>query len=111
MMSQTVQYIQYIYIHNDIHNYTYTYVDDDDNFYSKSGYQSRSSSKIARQRNDQHDFRFGDIDSYCEFDEYGDEDNVDEVLDKTLEEIQQDIEEDYDKMHECICTYIMYIYI
>jgi hypothetical protein len=31
-------YTIYIYIHNDIHNYTYTYVDDDDNFYSKSGY-------------------------------------------------------------------------
>ena len=96
MMSQTVQYIQYIYIQY-IHNYIYIYC--------------RSSSKIARQRNDQHDFRFGDIDSYCEFDEYGDEDNVDEVLDKTLEEIQQDIEEDYDNMHECICTYIMCIYI
>ena len=32
-----------------------------------------------------------------DFDEYVDEDNVDEILEKAVEEIQKDIDEDQDK--------------
>ena len=43
------------------------------------------------------EFSYRDIFFMNDFDEYIDEDNIDEILNKTVEEINEDIEDDEDK--------------
>ena len=53
--------------------------------------------KLPEKEYGENEFSYREIYFMNDFDEYIDENNIDEVLDKAVEEIQEDIDEDHDK--------------
>ena len=53
--------------------------------------------KLPEKEYEENGFSYREIYFMNDFDEYVDEDNVDEILEKAVEEIKTDIEEDRDK--------------
>ena len=53
--------------------------------------------KLPEKEYGENEFSYREIYFMNDFDEYVDEDNIDEILEKTVEEIKTDIEEDRDK--------------
>ena len=53
--------------------------------------------KLPEREYGEHEFSYRAILSMNAFDEYVDEDNIDNTLEKAVEEIQEDIDEDNDK--------------
>ena len=53
--------------------------------------------KLPEKEYGENEFSYREIYFMNDFDEYVDEDNIDEILEKAVEEIKTDIEEDRDK--------------
>ena len=74
----------------------YEKVEDDLNYRVKLDIEAQLAAKLAEKECGENEFSYREIDFLNDFDEYIDEDNVDEILEKAVEEIKTDME-DQDK--------------
>ena len=72
-------------------------VEDDLNYIVKLDIEVQLVEKLPEKEYGENDFSYREIYFMNDFDEYVDEDNVDEILDKAVEEIQENTDEDNDK--------------
>ena len=75
----------------------YEEVEDDLNYRVKLDIEIQIVAKLPEKEYEENEFSYREIYFMNDFDEYVDEDNVDEILDKAVEEIQEDTDEDNDK--------------
>ena len=75
----------------------YEEVEDDLNYKVKLDIEVQLVAKLPEKEYGENEFSYREIYFMNDFDEYVDEDNIDEILEKAVEEIQEDIEEDRDK--------------
>ena len=75
----------------------YEEVEDDLNYRVKLDIEVQLVAKLPEKEYGENEFSYREIYFMNDFDEYVDEDNVDEILEKAVEEIKTDIEEDQDK--------------
>ena len=75
----------------------YDEVEDDLNYRVKLDVEIQVVAKLPEKEYGENEFSYREIYFMNDFDEYLDEDNVDEILEKAVEEIKTDIEEDQDK--------------
>ena len=75
----------------------YEEVEDDLNYRVKLDIEVQIVAKLPEKEYEENEFSYREIYFMNDFDEYVDEDNVDEILGKAVEEIKTDIEEDRDK--------------
>ena len=75
----------------------YEEVEDDLNYRVKLDIEVQLVAKLPEKEYEENDLSYREIYFMNDFDEYVDEDNINDVLNKAAEEIQEDIEEDQDK--------------
>ena len=75
----------------------YEEVEDDLNDRVKLDIEVQIVAKLPEKEYEENEFSYREIYFMNDFDEYVDEDNVDEILEKAVEEIKTDIEEDRDE--------------
>jgi len=75
----------------------YEEVEDDLGYKVKLDIEVQLVAKLPEKEYGENEFSYREIYFMNDFDEYVDEDNIDEILEKAVEEIQEDIEEDRDK--------------
>ena len=75
----------------------YEEVEDDVNYRVKLDIEVQLVAKLPEKEYGENEFSYREIYFMNDFDEYVDEDNIDEILEKAVEEIKTDIEEDRDK--------------
>ena len=77
----------------------YEEVEDDLNYRVKLDIEVQLTAKLPEKEYEENELSYREIKIYFmnDFDEYVDEDNINDVLNKAAEEIQEDIEEDQDK--------------
>ena len=75
----------------------YEEVEDDLNYRVKLDIEVQLTAKLQEKEYEENEFSCREIYFMNDFDEYVDEDNINDVLNKAVEEIQEDIEEDQDK--------------
>ena len=75
----------------------YEEVEDDLNYRVKLDIEVQIVAKLPEKEYEENEFSYREIYFMNDFDEYVDEDYVDEILGKAVEEIKTDIEEDRDK--------------
>ena len=75
----------------------YDEVEDDSNDRVKLDIEVQLVAKLPEKEYGENEFSYREIYFMNDFDEYVDEDNIDEILEKAVEEIKTDIEEDRDK--------------
>ena len=80
-----------------ITNFDYDEVEDDSNYRVKLDIEVQLVAKLPEKEYGENEFSYREIYFMNDFDEYVDEDNIDEILEKAVEEIKTDIEEDRDK--------------
>ena len=72
-------------------------VEDDVNYRVKLDIEVQLVAKLPEKEYGENEFSYREIYFMNDFDEYVDEDNIDEIFEKAVEEIKTDIEEDRDK--------------
>ena len=75
----------------------YEEVEDDLNYRVKLDIEVQIVAKLPEKEYAENEFSYREIYFMNDFDEYVDEDNVDEILEKAVEEIKTDIEENRDE--------------
>ena len=75
----------------------YEEVEDDLNYRVKLDIEVQLVAKLPEKEYEENELSYREIYFMNDFDEYVDEDNINDVLNKAVEEIQEDIEEDQDK--------------
>ena len=75
----------------------YEEVEDDLNYRVKLDIEVQLAAKLPEKEYEENDLSYREIYFMNDFDEYVDEDNINDVLNKAAEEIQEDIEENQDK--------------
>ena len=75
----------------------YEEVEDDLNYRVKLDIEVQVVAKLPEKEYEENEFSYREIYFMNDFDEYVDEDNIEEVLNKAVEEINEDMEEDQDK--------------
>ena len=75
----------------------YEEVEDDLKYRVKLDIEVQIVAKLPEKEYEENEFSYREIYFMNDFDEYVDEDNVDEILEKAVEEIKTDIEEDRDE--------------
>ena len=72
-------------------------VEDDLDYKVKLDIEVQLMAKLPEKEYSENEFSFREIYFMNDFDEFVDEDNIDEILDKAVKEINEDIEEDEEK--------------
>ena len=75
----------------------YEEVEDDVNYRVKLDIEVQLVAKLPEKEYEENELSYREIYFMNDFDEYVDEDNINDVLNKAAEEIQEDMEEDQDK--------------
>ena len=75
----------------------YEEVEDDLNYRVKVDFEVQIVAELPEKEYEENEFSYREIYFMNDFDEYVDEDNVDEILEKAVEKIKTDIKEDRDK--------------
>ena len=75
----------------------YEEVEDDLNYRVKVDFEVQIVAELPEKEYEENEFSYREIYFMNDFDEYVDEDNVDEILEKAVETIKTDIKEDRDK--------------